>query len=53
MYEIDEDDGEMTCSAMYTDGDTEDLNQSECMERVQVYLDLENGVLNEREIGDE
>ena len=53
VYEIDDDDGELTYSVIYTDGDTEDYTPSECMKHVQMYCDLENGVLNEWEIGNE
>ena len=40
-------------SIVYEDGDGEDMSPGECKDAVNLFNDLENGVIDEWEIGDE
>ena len=54
VYSIDEDeDGETLYSVIYTDGDVEDMNETECIQAITFYNDLESGRIDEWDVGEE
>ena len=53
VSDVDEDarDGSVLYTIIYEDGDTEDLNEKECLECIELDRKLESGEVNEWEIG--
>ena len=53
MFDIDEDekDGSVLYHVMYEDHDSEDVSEAECRSCIDLYRQLEDGEINEWEIG--